>query len=81
MRKARGVDIAAVMVTSVQACQRDLTACYDLLCEVDEPARAALEAPLFGAYRALALLNVGALRMAADGGEPCRLLTSERRSV
>lgn len=79
MREARAADVAQLMLRTVEGCQSDLMACFDLLVESNSPgshALADLEQDLFAVHRSLNLLRVQAKRFAFRGVQPCHLLRS-----
>lgn len=74
MREARPVQLAQLLLQVVDRCQRDLTACSDLVVECGGSELDRLEDPLHGVYRQLALLRVEAHRVAMSDGRRCRLV-------
>lgn len=75
MSEPRCKAVAGLVVDAVELCQRDLCACFDLLCDgEDRFAAERLETELFAAHRALNELRLKARRLVEPA--PCRLLRS-----
>lgn len=78
MREPRAREVGLLVVRTVESCQADLTACFDLLVEAEgsaaAPALQLVQDDLFAVHRALNLLRVQARRLAGVQLEPCQLL-------